>query len=108
LTHKGGFLYSPSHLKQVLITDHAHRAAVQCGLRNEEKAGSQFLMGKMIYGPWDKEFILARPGETIILDQFLAGSSWPFPDRAAGRGTDLPRPARNATGVFGCRIDFGP
>jgi hypothetical protein len=75
LTHKGGFLYSPSHLKQVLITDHAHRAAVQFGLRNEEKAGSRFLMGKMIYGPWDKEFILARPGETIIVDQFLAGSS---------------------------------
>jgi hypothetical protein len=75
LTHKGGFLYIASHLKQVLITDHAQRSAVRFGLRYEEKGCSRSLMRKMIYGPWDKEFILARPGETITLDQFLAGPS---------------------------------
>jgi hypothetical protein len=33
--------------------------------------GSRVLIKKMIHGPWDEEFIIAKPGETITLEQFL-------------------------------------
>lgn len=51
--------------------DHAKRTASQFGLRFEESKGSRSLMLKMIHGPWDEEFIIAKPGETITLDRFL-------------------------------------
>ena len=51
--------------------DHAQRAAKQLNLRYEEMRGSRVLINKMIHGPWDEEFIIARPGETITLEQFL-------------------------------------
>jgi hypothetical protein len=51
--------------------EHAQRAAKQFGLRYEEKKGSRLLINKMIHGPWDEEFIIAKPGETITLGQFL-------------------------------------
>jgi hypothetical protein len=51
--------------------EHAQRAAKQFGLRYEEKKGSRLLINKMIHGPWDEAFIVAKPGETITLGQFL-------------------------------------
>ena len=51
--------------------DHAQRAAKQFNLRYEERKGSRDLIIKMIHGPWDEEFIIAKPGETITLEQFL-------------------------------------
>ena len=51
--------------------DHAQRVAKQLNLRYEEMRGSRVLIKKMIHGPWDEEFIIAKPGETITLEQFL-------------------------------------
>ncbi len=51
--------------------DHAQRVAKQLNLRYEEMKGSRVLINKMIHGPWDEEFIVAKPGETITLEQFL-------------------------------------
>jgi hypothetical protein len=51
--------------------DHAQRVAKQLNLRYEEMRGSRVLIKKMIHGPWDEEFIVAKPGETITLEQFL-------------------------------------
>ena len=55
--------------------DHALRVAKQLNLRYEEMRGSRVLIKKMIHGPWDEEFIVAKPGETITLKQFLEVSS---------------------------------
>lgn len=52
-------------------SDHARTAARQLGLRYEETRGSRALMRKMVHGPWDEEFIIAEPGKTLTLDQFL-------------------------------------
>jgi hypothetical protein len=35
------------------------------GLRCEEIPGSTALVRKTIYGPWDGDFVIARPGTTI-------------------------------------------
>ena len=51
--------------------DHAQATAKQLDLRYEEMKGSRALIKKIIYGPWDEDFIIAEPGETIALMQFL-------------------------------------
>jgi len=51
--------------------DYAKRTAKKFDLRYEEMRGSRVLIKKIIHGPWDQEFIIARPGETITLEQFL-------------------------------------
>ena len=45
--------------------DYSRRTAERFGLRYEEVPGSDALIKKMLYGPWDDEFVVARPGETI-------------------------------------------
>jgi hypothetical protein len=45
--------------------DYSRRTAERFGLRYEEIPGSSTLIKKMLYGPWDDEFVIARPGETI-------------------------------------------
>ncbi len=50
---------------------HALQMAQQFGLRYEEIKGSPMLIRKMIYGPWDKDFIVIKPAETVILEPFL-------------------------------------
>jgi hypothetical protein len=45
--------------------DYSRRTAERFGLRYEEILGSNTLMKKMLYGPWDDEFVVARPGQTI-------------------------------------------
>jgi hypothetical protein len=47
-----------------------YRAYARCtaerwGLRYEEIPGSDALIVRMLYGPWDGDFVVARPGETI-------------------------------------------
>ena len=51
--------------------DHARRTAKQLNLRYEEMRGSRVLIQKIIHGPWEDDFIIAKPGETIALAQFL-------------------------------------
>jgi hypothetical protein len=50
---------------QARYRKYARRAAKILGLRYEELPGSNTLIKKMLYGPWDDEFVVARPGETI-------------------------------------------
>jgi hypothetical protein len=45
--------------------DYSRRMAERFGLRYEEIPGSNTLIKKMLHGPWDDEFVVARPGETI-------------------------------------------
>lgn len=45
--------------------DYSRRTSERFGLRYEEIPGSDALIRKMLYGPWDDEFIVVRPGETI-------------------------------------------
>ena len=51
--------------------DHAKRTAKQFDLRYEETKGSRLLIKKMINGPWVQDFLIAKPGETFKLAQFL-------------------------------------
>jgi hypothetical protein len=44
--------------------------AERFGLRYEEIPGSTALVKKMIYGPWDGDFVIARPGATISYADF--------------------------------------
>jgi hypothetical protein len=45
--------------------EYCRRTAERFGLRYEEIPGSNTLIKKLLHGPWDHEFIIARPGETI-------------------------------------------
>lgn len=49
---------------------YAKRAAEQLKLRFEKIKGSNTLVKKMLYGPWDDEFVVVGPGETITYKQF--------------------------------------
>ena len=51
--------------------EYAQRTADRFGLRYEEIEGSDALVKKMLFGPWDGEFVLLEPGETFTLQQFL-------------------------------------
>ena len=51
--------------------EHSRQMAQQFGLRYEETKGSRVFLEKMIRGPWDREFILVKPDETVTIEQFL-------------------------------------
>ena len=50
--------------------DYSRRMAARFDLRYEEIPGSNALIRKMLYGPWDGDFIIARPGQTIRYADF--------------------------------------
>ena len=54
--------------------DYARRTAEKFGLRYEEIEGSDTLVRKMLYGPWDDEFVVIEAGESFTLRQFLGQS----------------------------------
>jgi len=45
--------------------DYAHLTAEKFDLRFEELEGSPVLVKKMVFGPWDNEFLVVEPGQTI-------------------------------------------
>jgi hypothetical protein len=52
------------------------RSKADCfGLRFEEIEGSDDLVRKMIDGPWDDEFVVVEPGETIRFDHFFQSTT---------------------------------
>lgn len=51
--------------------DYTRHNAERFGLRYEEIQGSDALVKKMLFGPWDDEFVVIEPGETFALRQFL-------------------------------------
>jgi hypothetical protein len=55
--------------------DYSRRTAGRFGLRYEEIPGSNTLIKKMLHGPWDDEFVVARPGETISYLDFKGTKS---------------------------------
>ena len=50
---------------------YAKGEAEHLGLRYEEIEGSPDLVKRMINGPWDGDFIVVRPGETITFSHFF-------------------------------------
>jgi len=51
--------------------DYARSAASHFGLRYEEIEGSTDLVKRMVFGPWGDGFIVARPGDTLKLEDFF-------------------------------------
>ena len=49
---------------------YARLTAGRFNLRYEEIPGSTALVRKMLYGPWDEDFIVVRPGETLRYTDF--------------------------------------
>ena len=58
------------HYDQTRYRAYARRAADTLNLRYEEVAGSDTLVKKMLFGPWDDDFVVAEPGETITYLDF--------------------------------------
>ena len=58
------------HYEQERYREYARRTAERFGLRYEEIPGSKALVRKTLYGPWDDDFVIARPGETISYADF--------------------------------------
>ena len=56
--------------EQARYRAYARRAAETLGLRYQEITGSDALVRKMLNGPWDDDFVVARPGETITYLDF--------------------------------------
>jgi hypothetical protein len=50
--------------------EHARSMAERFKLRYEEIQGSDVIMKKMLYGPWDDEFVVIPPGKTISFFNF--------------------------------------
>jgi hypothetical protein len=44
---------------------YAHKNADDFGLRYEEIDGSPALVNKMVFGPWNDEFVVMEPGQTV-------------------------------------------
>ncbi len=60
--------------------DHARALAERWGLRFEEIPGSNALLRKMVFGPWDDDFVVVPPGESIRYGHFFpAGQPAPIP-----------------------------
>ncbi len=75
--------------------DYARKTADQFNLRFEEIPGSNALVLKMITGPWDEDFLVVEPGQTISYLDFRAGSSASAPTAQVDAGlTPPPDPAR--------------
>jgi hypothetical protein len=53
--------------------DYARLTAQVFGLRYQEIKGSTDLVKRMIFGPWDEGFVVARPGDVLGLEAFLEG-----------------------------------
>jgi len=56
--------------EQERYREYARRAAERLALRYEEIPGSDALVIKMLHGPWDDDFVVAPPGETITYLHF--------------------------------------
>lgn len=51
--------------------DYARRTAERFGLRYEEIDGTNEVVHKMLFGPWDAGFVVVPPGEEIQLRHFM-------------------------------------
>jgi Protein of unknown function (DUF1638) len=53
--------------------DYARQTAERFGLRYEEIPGATTLVEKLLFGPWNDEFVVLQPGEVFRLDHFYHG-----------------------------------
>jgi len=51
--------------------DYARKTAEKFNLRFEEIGGSPALLKKMVFGPWDDEFLVLAPGQTVQYTDFV-------------------------------------
>lgn len=51
--------------------DYARKTADQFNLRFEEIDGSAALVKKMVFGPWDADFLVVAPGQTVQYTDFV-------------------------------------
>ena len=51
---------------------YARKTAEQFNLRYEEIEGSSVLVKKMVFGPWDNEFVVVEPGQTVQYIDFAS------------------------------------
>jgi hypothetical protein len=63
------------HPDQERYRGYSRRAANELGLRYDEVKGTTDLIERMLFGPWDDNFIVAPPGHTISLDDFKKNGS---------------------------------
>lgn len=54
---------------------YSQRTADQFGLRYEEIPGSPALIKKLVFGPWDEEFVVVPPGQTVKYEDFTSSTS---------------------------------
>jgi hypothetical protein len=54
--------------------DYARSTAQRFGLRYEEIEGSTALVVKILNGPWDDDFIVVEPGQSIRFEDFFSNS----------------------------------
>jgi hypothetical protein len=62
------FINTGNNLKY--YREHARSMAERFNLRYEEIQGSDAIIKKMIYGPWNDEFVIIPPGKTISFFDF--------------------------------------
>ncbi|HSJ55092.1 MAG TPA: DUF1638 domain-containing protein [Anaerolineae bacterium] len=67
--------------------DQARAMAERWGLRFEEIPGSDALVRKMLFGPWDEEFVVVPPGESIRYEHFFPAAERPLSPPASEEGT---------------------
>jgi len=53
--------------------DYSQKTAEKFNLRFEEIDGSPALVKKMVFGPWDDEFVIVSPGQTVVYKDFVKG-----------------------------------
>lgn len=51
---------------------HSKNSAEKFGLRYEEIQGRNDLVRKMLYGPWDEEFVIIPPGKKVLYKHFFS------------------------------------
>jgi hypothetical protein len=59
--------------------EYTERTASRYGLRFQEIFGATTLVDKMANGPWDGDFVVVPPGQTITYEAFYKSASWTRP-----------------------------
>jgi len=66
--------------------EYSERTASRYGLRFQEISGATTLVDKMANGPWDENFVVVPPGQTISHEAFYESISWTTPVVTHGFG----------------------
>jgi len=59
--------------------EYSERTASRYGLRFQEIFGATTLVDKMANGPWDGDFVVVPPGQTISYEAFYESPNWTTP-----------------------------